>query len=202
MSEIKAVFFDLGNVLVNYDAKIALEKFARLLETPEDQVWKIIFISDLERRYSVGKITSREFFTEASKHFSKSIDYEVFADTWNQIFWANDGMGALVDSVAKHFAIYLISNTNELHFEFIKKRFPILTRFNRCFPSHEVGYRKPDTAIFEYALRETKVLAKEAVFIDDVLEFVEAAEKVGMHAVQFRSKEQLENDLRNLEIIF
>ncbi|MBI4388130.1 MAG: HAD family phosphatase [Candidatus Omnitrophica bacterium] len=201
MIQIKAIFFDLGNVLVKFDAQIAVRKFANLLETSEEEIWKAVFVSDLERAYSVGKVSSQDFFNSVSQHFQKPIAYEKFVDIWNDIFWANNGMETLVNGIAKRYPIYLISNTNELHFEFIKKNFQVLKHFLKCFPSHEVGHRKPDPGIFHHALQETKVLAKEAVFIDDIPEFVEAAQSVGMHGIHFESREKLEKDFQKLGII-
>ena len=198
----KAIFFDLGNVLVMYDARIAAQKFAKLLNVTEEEVWDEIFGSDLERAFTEGKISPHEFFERLRGRFSKLISYEIFTEIWINIFWLNKRMERLVTLLSEHYPLYLISNTNELHFDFIRKRFSVLDHFKEYFPSHWVGHRKPSAAIFEHALRNAKVKAKEAVFIDDVAEFVEGARHLGINGIHFESQSKLEQEFRKLKIIF
>ena len=171
------IFFDLGNVLVKFDPQIAVRKFEKLMDVPKEELWQAMFVSDLERRYTTGKISSSEFHCEVCRYFKKAIDYQTFTDIWNNIFWPNAGMDDLVSRLSKTYPLYLISNTNELHFEFIKKNYPVIQKFQKCFPSHEVGFRKPEREIFERALTFAKVRPQEAVFIDDIAQFVEADRK-------------------------
>lgn len=201
---IRAVFFDLGNVLVKFDANIAAEKFSGLSGLSTEKIWQLLFASDLERAYTKGEISSEKFYAELSKHFKRPVDFPSFCRAWNDIFWVNKGIEKVLTRIknSKRYGLYLISNTNDLHFEFIKERFTVLSHFDRCFPSHEVGSRKPESSIFKHALREAKVTPKEAVFIDDIPEFVEAAQSVGMHGIQYLSIPKLEKDLRGLGVIF
>ena len=197
---IRAVFFDLGNVLVMYDAQIAVRKFAALFNLSADEIWSRLFTSDLERRYTRGEISSKEFYQAVCASLGAKPNWEVFADAWNHIFWPNPDAEALVRSVSGRYPVFLISNTNELHFEFIKKNYPVIACFQRCFPSHEVGARKPEAKIYEAALRGAKVRAEEAVFIDDVPEFVDGARAVGMKGVVFSSAEMLAKELVKLGV--
>jgi len=200
MAAIQGIFFDLGNVLVKFDANIAARKLSKAFHVSEIQLWKDLFISDLERSYTTGKISSLEFFNQIKARYGGSLDFETFAEMWNDIFTENDGMLGLVESLSKRYPLYLISNTNELHFEFIKLKFPVLKYFKRHFPSHEVGYRKPDEAIFHHALKESSLKAEESVFIDDIKEFVEASRRAGIHGIQFVSYQRLIQDLKELGI--
>lgn len=196
------IFFDLGNVLVKFDPQIAVKKFESLFGVSKESLWHAMFVSDIERDYTVGKISSLEFHSRVCHYFKKSVDYKIFSDIWNDIFWLNEGMEELVSKLAARYPLYLISNTNELHFEFIKKHYPILKHFRKHFPSHEVGARKPEPAIFRHALKEAQVRAEEAVFIDDIADFVEAAKNVGMRGIQFQSRHLLEEDLRKVGFTF
>ena len=104
--------------------------------------------------------------------------------------------------VLKHYLLYMISNTNDLHFEYICKHFPIASHFNGYFPSHVVGHRKPDQAMFEHVIREIKLRPEETVFVDDIAEFVESAKHLGIYGIQFTTREALEAELRHLGIKF
>jgi len=65
-----------------------------------------------------------------------------------------------------------------------------------------VGASKPDPVIYREALRACKVRAEEAVYVDDVPVYVEAAQRLGMTGIVFQSPEQLQSDLRDLGIQF
>lgn len=201
-SKIKAILFDMGNVLIFFDAKRSSKAFSEAVGAPEDKIWQAFFVSELERSYTRGEISSEEFYRRVSEHFPKKIDYATFARLWNDIFTENHEMNDLLKRLKKHYPLYLISNTNDLHFEHVCKEFPIAQHFTRCFPSHLVGHRKPDQAMFEHVLSEIKLRPEEAVFIDDIAEFVESARRLGIRGIQFTSRAALETELRNLGIQF
>ena len=199
---IKAILFDMGNVLIFFDAKRSSKAFSEAVGVPEDKIWKTFFISELERSYTKGEISSEEFYQKVVEHFPKKIDFATFAKLWNDIFTENHDMDELLRKLKKQYPLYLISNTNDLHFEYVIANFPIAKHFTKCFPSHEVGHRKPDQAMFEHVLREIKLKPEETVFIDDVTEFVDSANRLGIHGIQFTSRPALEAELRKMGIQF
>ena len=201
--DIRAILFDMGNVLISFDAKRSVRAFSELLGVPAEKLWEAFFISEMEKAYTRGEISSQEFFRRACQHFpSKKIDFQTFAHLWNDIFTENHEMEGLLKKLKKNYPLYLISNTNELHYEYVKKKFSIVSHFTQCFPSHAVGHRKPDKAMFEHVLREIRFKPEETVFVDDIAEFVESARQLGICVIQFTSREALEGDLRRLGIKF
>ena len=199
---VKAILFDMGNVLIFFDARRSSKAFAEAVGVPEDKIWQTFFISELERIYTRGEISSEEFFQKVSKHFPSQIDFATFAHLWNDIFTENQEMTDLIKRLKKNYPLYLISNTNDLHFEHVRKKFGILRHFTKYFPSHLVGHRKPDEAMFKHVLEEIRLRPDETIFIDDVLEFVQAAKRIGIHGIQFTSRAALEKDLRKQNIKF
>jgi HAD superfamily hydrolase (TIGR01509 family) len=79
-------------------------------------------------------------------------------------------------------------------------RFPFFRFFPIRIYSYRVGASKPDPIIYRQALQACKVRAEEAVYIDDVKAYAEAATGLGMTGIVFRSPEQLQSDLRSLGI--
>ena len=201
-SKIKAIMFDMGNVLIFFDAKRSSKAFSEAVGVPEDKIWQTFFVSELERIYTRGEISSEEFYQKVSEHFPKKIDFTTFTHLWNDIFTENSEMSDLLKRLKKHYPLYLISNTNDLHFEYVRTKFPVVQHFEKCFPSHVVGHRKPDKAMFEHVLREIKLKPEETIFVDDVAEFVESAKSLGIHGVQFTSRQDLEKELHKLGIKF
>ncbi len=198
---IKSILFDLGNVLLLYDARKSARAFAKALQVPEEKLWEGFFISDFEKAYTRGEISSREFFKRASQYFPNSkMSFSEFSHHWNDIFTESPGMDGLLGALKQHYPLYLISNTNELHYGHIKKTFPVLRHFKKCFPSHQVGHRKPDPKIFYHVLKDIQLKPEETVFVDDITQFVEGARRVGMNAIQFTSIGELKRDLKKLGV--
>jgi HAD superfamily hydrolase (TIGR01509 family) len=61
-----------------------------------------------------------------------------------------------------------------------------------------VGVTKPNPLIYREALRACRVRAEEAVYIDDIGAYVEAAQRLGMAGIQFESPQQLASAFREL----
>jgi len=197
---IKAVIFDLGNVLVNYDVRKAARRFSEAGGISQLRIWAHFFLSSFEQAYTRGEISTREFYEAATRIFKNPIPYETFKHYWNDIFWENPGMERLLIRLKKHYPLYLISNTNALHFTYIKKHFKLLRHFKKMFPSHEVGARKPETRIYKRVLRKIRLRPEQTVFIDDMKSFIEGAKRAGMNTVRFRSLKQLIRDLKQFGI--
>ena len=200
-AQTKAILFDMGNVLYFFDAKRSSKAFSEAVGVPEDKVWKTFFVSDLERAYTRGEISSEDFYRKVSEHFPSKLSFAAFARLWNDIFTENREMEPLLKKLKKRYPLYLISNTNDLHFEYVRSRFRLLNHFTKCFPSHLVGHRKPDRAMFEHVLGEIKLRPEETIFIDDIDEFLRSAESLGIRGVKFTSCAALEKDLKRLNVL-
>lgn len=195
----KAIIFDLGNVLIFFDPFRAARRFAREAKVPLVKVFTHFFISRAEKDYTRGEMTSRQFFEHARRAFRSRIDYATFRHLWNDIFTPNRRILPLLKKLSRQYPLYLISNTNELHFNHVRKTYPEFFRyFRKTFPSHQMGCRKPEAKIYRKVLAAIHLRPEEALFIDDVGSFVKAARKVGMHALQFKNNQQLKKDLRRL----
>jgi len=199
-SPIKTVIFDLGNVLVNFDAHKAVKRFASDCGIPISRTWWHFFVSPHEKAYTRGEITCEDFYGAARDALKLKVDFEKFRFYWNDIFWENEGMDELLSSLSAKYPLYLISNTNRMHFEYIKENFKILRHFEKMFASHEVGARKPEPAIYKKVLHAIPFKAPECVFIDDKIEFVRGARRAGMKSIQFRARLQLIRDLKKIGV--
>ena len=79
----------------------------------------------------------------------------------------------------------MLSNTNELHIDWVKKNITFYEEFKSYFHqfylSHEINLRKPDYEIFEFVLSENKLSAEETLFIDDTKENTDVATQLNIH---------------------
>ncbi|MCF7792736.1 MAG: HAD-IA family hydrolase [Candidatus Cloacimonetes bacterium] len=86
--------------------------------------------------------------------------------------------------LSSKYKIFILSNTDEIHFPYIWKTFPSLHIFaQNLMLSYQLGCMKPNLEIYSKALSMHKLKAEECIFIDDKLENMRAAEKFGMTSI-------------------
>lgn len=182
-AEIGAVFFDIGNVLLRFDphkmaAKIAWRLRANPLQIAKF-VWQGGFVEDVER----GKIGPRQLYEIFRDKLGFDGTQAQFANLWCDHFTLDRTNAALLRRVAKTRKVYLLSNTNELHYEFIRKNYAFPGDVHGAVLSHELGLRKPERAIYEKAAELAGLPAPRCLFIDDLEPNVAGARKAGFQAI-------------------
>ena len=194
--KITAITFDLGNVLVKVDHLRFCRRLAALAGLSPQEIYAQVFESNLEPGYDTGRITSWEFYERVTAHFGVTLTYDRFRELWCDIFDPMEAMEAMVAHLAPGFPLFLLSNTNSLHFAYIRERFQaILEPFQAFILSYEVGSRKPEAAIYQALIQQVSRPPEEILFLDDKAAFVEAARHQGLAAWQFRSPQALRQDL-------
>ena len=130
------------------------------------------------------------------------MSYAEFRNIWNEIFVENKGMERILKNLKKNYPLYLISNTNAMHWNYLLPKYNhLLKHFRRRFPSHQVGHRKPNPEIYQKVLKLIgRFKPEETVFIDDHPGFIEGARAVGMHAILFKTPSQLIRELKKLDV--
>jgi FMN phosphatase YigB (HAD superfamily) len=195
-SKISVITFDLGNVLVKVDHLRFCRRLADLAGLSPQEVYAQVFESSLEPGYDTGRITSREFYERVMAHFGVTLTYARFRELWCDIFDPMEAMAAVVAHLALRFPLFLLSNTNSLHFDYIRERFDaILQQFQAFILSFEVGSRKPEAAIYQALIQRVSRPPEKILFLDDKVIFVDAAREQGLAAWQFRSPQELQQDL-------
>ncbi len=194
---IRLILFDLGKVILDFSHVTIAEGLARHSEhrryqDPSKMMEDMLLNGNgVIARYDNGDMTTEEFFSFIKNTFDLNISFLQFKRIWNDIFTENKGMRDLIERLKKDFTLFLLSNTNELHFTYIKESFPVVHKFDRWVLSYETGLSKPDPEIYRLALSQAGVKPEEAIFIDDIAGHVRGAQNVGIHAVEFKSVEQI-----------
>jgi len=179
---IKAIIFDFGDVFINLDKEGPNKKLRELNieELPEA-------ISAKNRDYEQGFVTSDEISEHYRTHFPQ-LNRDKFVESWNSMLLDfPEYRFRFIKKLAeeKNYKLILLSNTNENHIEYIKKKVPFFEKFKDCFDafylSQEMGMRKPNPEIFEFVLEENNLKAENCLFIDDTLENTKAADLLGFH---------------------
>jgi len=204
---IRAVFFDLGKVLLHFSYEDILDRLTSRSEAMDLGSREALsdFLFDREHGlcnlYDAGRIGSAEFFGEMARRFDMGTDYDGFVPLWNGIFSENRAVVEVVRMVKRRLPVYLLSNINELHWEHIRDGYPIFGEMDGLVLSYLVGARKPEPAIYEAALSTAGVGRGESLFIDDLPQNIEAAKEHGIDGIVFTGPDDLKEKLAELEII-
>lgn len=180
---------------------IICRKLSSVCSLSPEQIYERIFISGLERLYDEGKISSQNFFKKVSNKLGLNISFEEFKNIWQDIFWINEGIQEILLSLKGRYKLFLLSNTNPLHFEFAREKFDILEAIDEYILSYEVGFSKPAVEIFNEVLKKAKVEAEKCIYIDDINEHVTSSNKIGLKGILFQSIEGLKRDLGKYRVI-
>lgn len=192
---IKTVIFDLGGVIVPLDFPRGYRELEKRCPFPAAEIPKRIGTTDLVPRFECGKIGKEQFHQELSKLLDLDASYEEFCGLWTSIFHPESFLPVdWMQAIRKTHRLLLLSNTNEIHFEMIRKNYRHLDYFDGYVLSYEVGVMKPNAPIYEAAIRQAGCAPEECFFTDDVAPYVEGARRAGIDAVQFQNATQLRND--------
>lgn len=179
---IKTIIFDFGNVFINLDIEGAIKHTFN--------TFKINAFSEemtaFNTLYEQGLISTEEFIDFYAENFPEISEEELIA-IWN--FMLKDFPEHRFEFLQQlkndsKYKLILLSNTNELHIDWVKENTPFFEAFKNCFDafylSHEIYLRKPNNAIFEFVLTENNLNAKDCLFIDDNEANCKAAAALGI----------------------
>jgi putative hydrolase of the HAD superfamily len=201
MKEIKAFIFDLGNVLIFFDWKIAKEKLNQIEEGLGEKTTQFLKNNhDLIYKLETGKIEEAQFLIEVKKNVDSNVSLEELAKIYSEIFWENEALTRILPELKKNYNLYLLSNTNLIHRKYGWDKYSFLKKFDRLFLSYEIGFAKPDKEIYQFVISNIPFTEKEILYIDDIQEYIEAAKSLGWNAIKFTSNDDLFKDLERLNI--
>ena len=188
---IKVIIFDLGQVVIKFDLRKALERLLTVCQAPIGDITTFFTASEPERLFTEGKISSREFYNEVKKRFNSNIDFAEFCVQYNTIFEVNQPVADIIVKLKRHYRVATLSNTNELHFNYIMETYPIMNVFDECIVSFREQCQKPHYEIFKKAIEKLDVAPTNVVFVDDNEANVLAAGQIGIRAIHYTTPEAL-----------
>lgn len=193
-SKIKNIIFDFGGVLVDLNPTRCIQSFTDLGLNVEPYL-NTYLSQGIFLKMELGEISPKDFWEEVRLLFhSPELTDEALTNAWNSMLETIpvERLKMLQAIRKKYEGIYLLSNTNVLHWEKGKRLFTVDGKkakdyFDRIFLSCDLHLSKPDTKIFEKVLKKTEILPQETLFIDDSEENCKAAESVGLSTFHSRT---------------
>jgi glucose-1-phosphatase len=189
MENIKNIIFDYGNVIFQLDFSKSQEAWKELGIDNASEFYSHKIQDPIFTAFERGDITAAEFREGIRKITNKKeLTDQQIDHAWNSLLIGIPaGNHDLLVSLKPKYRIFLLSNINEIHYDYImnylKTDFGFDGNdhlFEKVYYSHLMGKRKPETEIFEQVLNENKLNPAETLFIDDSPQHIAGAQTLGI----------------------
>lgn len=194
----KNIIFDFGGVILNIDYQLTIDAFKEIgmnnFEMAYSQASQIHLFDNLEK----GLISPAQFRDGIRLASGLDLSDERIDYAWNKIIL--DLPKHRIDLILKiknNYNCFLLSNTNIIHYDLYIKQLQNFGMnsfddvFLKAYFSFEMGMRKPDAEIFEFVLKQESLNADETLFIDDSIQHIETANKLGINTYHLKNKEDI-----------
>ena len=195
----QAVIFDWGGVLIDTPAPGMLALFAQELGVTPEAVNNAYI--PFGERFQKGQIAEHDLWEGLCAALGVGKPYNPFLweHVFGQVYTPKGEMFALASMLKERgYKVGLLSNTESPTVRFFHQQG--YTMFDATVFSCDEGTAKPERRIYEIALERLGVKPREAVFIDDRVDFIEGAQKLGMYTIRFENPQQVKEALASLAI--
>lgn len=195
------LLFDIGGVFVQLSGVDQMLDWTQGHHT-EQELWSLWLHSHAVKEFETGRITPEIFASKLVDEFSLPVDPTTFLTAF--ISWTTrpyPGFQEVMKGINKRYLTASLSNTNELHWQNLCENLHMDQLFQHNFPSHHLGYMKPDRAAFSHVLKSLNISASATLFFDDTLVNIEAARSLGIEAYRVCGVEELTATLKELDIL-
>ena len=194
---IRAVFFDVGGVLLNMDNHDKRHEWEARLGLPREYLTHLVFGSEVFKRALTGEVPEEAVWKYVAETLGLSDEQlsQLQSDYWKGER-LNVDLAQFAQALRPCYKVGIISNAGSGAHADVNRKFNLDSYVDGAFYSAEVKLIKPDPRIYQLALARLNVRASESVFVDDMLVNVEAARALGMRGVQFKNTEQTITEVR------
>ena len=187
---IKNIIFDLGNVIINIDPEQTAIEMKKLGFNDFEKSYSLLSQTNLFDFLEKGLIKPEQFHKEINSQLRTEVNSEEIDKAWGAMLldFPKERI-ELIQNLKKKYRLFLLSNTNEIHYNQYNNDlinqfgFGLNSLFEKAYYSFELGMRKPDANIFEYALKDADLNPSETLFIDDLEKNIDVADKMGINTI-------------------
>jgi len=186
--KIKTVIFDIGGVIFKNGVYSAYNKYPQF-----QRIFKEKYLTDCE----IGKITDQALWLLLKKDLPGTDIGKLKEYIFSHFSFQKGVIDIARQLKNKGFKIAVLSNNLSEWVDFLFSQHNLFDFFGKenIVISADVGCRKPNPEIYLLTLKRLRIKAGEALFVDDLLDNIKAAQKLGIAGIQFKSINRLKNDL-------
>ncbi|MDF2800706.1 MAG: HAD-superfamily hydrolase subfamily variant 3 [Anaerocolumna sp.] len=200
---INTVVLDIGQVLAHFRWEEVLREFGYDIETV-NKIGKATVLGKYWGEQDRGALSEEEIIelccsldndvADEIKHFFKNI-----TETVKEFPYAE---GFIKDLKSNGYKVYLLSNYGERNFMYALENFNFIPHADGRVVSYEIKSVKPEPEIYDYLIKKYNINPYEAVFLDDSIANLEAAEKFGFSTIHVTDIPKALEELRGLGVKF
>ena len=202
-STIKAIIFDFGNVLLEWDPRNVYERF--FPDDPEgmERFFKEVRFMEWNAHQDRGRPFAEGVAALSEEFPQYSHLIQAYQDHWSDSI--GESLTGTVEILRRvkqaGYPVYGLSNWSAETFPFVRERYDFFDLLDDMVISGEVGHVKPHPEIFQILLDRIGRPAGECLFIDDSLANIQQAQKMGFAVIHFESPEQLRAALHEAGVL-
>ena len=191
------MIWDLGGVLIDWNPAYV---FDRLFEDDEKKQYffRHICTSDWNENQDAGRSISEATDELVAKYPEWKSYIEAYYGRWTEMLGGPiEGTVDILKEVKElqHYRLYALTNWSAELFPIALDRYEFLHWFDGRVVSGEEKNRKPYPAFYRVLLDRYQLKPEEALFVDDNLRNISAAEEIGIPSIHFHSPGQLRESL-------
>ena len=200
-TRIKNIIFDLGGVILDIDESAVYNELGKM-GFDIQQLARSKEFMDLLSKFDIGVYTAATFRKKVKAYLGlEKMTDQKFDAIWNSMLLdiPRERMEA-IEKVKKHYKIFLMSNTNEIHYDLYVRDLQLRFGYNefdelfdKAYFSFDIHLEKPDPRFFELILDHEGLLPEETLFIDDTAKNIEAAKALGLRTYHISREELVRN---------
>jgi putative hydrolase of the HAD superfamily len=204
-TKIKNIIFDLGGVILDIDENIVYKELEKMGVNITELAHSKDFI-DIMSKFDTGIYTAPTFRRKMKALVGQDkMTDQRFDATWNAMLLdiPRERIEA-IEQVKKHYKIFLMSNTNEIHYDLYVRDLQLRfgynefdALFNKSYFSFDIHLEKPDPRFFELILDHEGLVPEETLFIDDTAANIKVAKSLGINTYHISRDELVRNLFEN-----
>ncbi|MES2061459.1 MAG: HAD family phosphatase [Bacteroidota bacterium] len=200
---INTIIFDLGAVLIDWNPHYLYRNLFNDEQEMKDFLANIT-TPDWNEEQDAGRSLQEATDMLVQQHPHHEANIRAFYGRWEEML--GDAIEGSVEIFKQlkdsgKYKIYALTNWSAETFPVALNRYDFLNWFDGIVVSGTEKMRKPNPAFYQLLLDRYHVKASEALFIDDNLRNVLAAQKLGINSIHFSSAGQLKAELESKSII-
>ncbi len=202
-NNIKHIIFDLGNVILDIDYQLTIDAFKELGVQNFQEHFSKQKQSNFMDDFEMGKVSDYDFIAYAQSFCKDGTKPQDIIDAWNALLLDIPLRRLqILQQLQLDYDLYLLSNTNIIHEREYNKSVKEVCGydnlnifFNKVYLSHRIGMRKPNDDVFLHVLNDQGLKAENTLFIDDSIQHIEAADKLGIQTIHMKDDMCMEEDI-------
>ena len=200
MKKYTALIFDLGKVIFDVSFENIFKFWANVSNQQFDDLKTQFQFDDTFNQFERNDISPEQFRKIVSEQLSMQLSDEEFDEGWCSLYLEPyNGIEKLLVNLKYDYRLVALTNTNVIHNNIWRLKYAdILKHFEKIFSSHELQTRKPEKKIYKIVLDYLQCQPEETVFLDDNIDNINGAKKLGISSILVESQEQMKMELYSL----